>query len=824
MDEIKKEPEKEGLTEQSQSIENKPIASADSEGNFGLIDKDSEVQEQEIELNKELTNDQLPDETTNDSAADELVLVNTKTPTSLPESLVENETSNDDQAKEEGQDGAIPLKNMAVISDFYSEIAVDSKEEEIQDSFERYAIPEIEDDKSSTHTLNNDDENFKEIKKPETPKPLNKKDKLLISTHVSLVNEHLKGSDSALYDHWKMEALKEANETQFNKTFSFSDGNLQDAKDVKSDKPKVNVKDRFRRAVKTVITENALKDMVDESNIKRIEKDTDNLKAIQSQVTQSRVPRFELNKFKRDFHNVGQSISHNVRAILMKEPFLRTKKERRALYIVLDEISNFAKYSSQVRHELCRVVYYEKLGKDRVVVRQGDVGDAFYFILSGSVYVQMKKSFGDKTIQNVNELEAGDNFGELALLKKNSKRMATIVTKEDCEFLKVSGSDFQSILQNSYEEERKAKLKFIEEVFTYSEIEDDVLAQIADMLVSTQVYPANTVIMKENTFPDHMYFIKRGQCKVVKKIDFSNKTAPKEANANAFRGKRRESVIRRLIQDSSRVRRPSYVKPDDNFKYIHIRTLDPGSYFGELAFIGKNVNTRSATIISVGPVECYILPQSSFMQCFNIGSKALKYLKKNAESYPTLDEILKSFNEIKAWTEYKFKETERVVVDRRIMAFRKHGRTYRTPEDMSKLARRKKAWELQKQCGKALPPIQGKRKKERHPSIIEEMDSKGPVLARRKRSATCGSSANLLSSYSSKLSSAGVNELREQLKRQLSLPEKISSHERANTNTSVGDDCRPILNNKIGSIIKEDDVEAAQEWPENNAFTTQSAS
>ena len=104
-----------------------------------------------------------------------------------------------------------------------------------------------------------------------------------------------------------------------------------------------------------------------------------------------------------------------------------------------------------VRHELAHVLFYDVFERGRVVIRQGDVGYSFYFIVSGSVLVEIQdKDPVSGIVRNniVGELGAGATFGDLALLN-DDKRRATIVCKEDCEFLKVDKTDFNRILMES---------------------------------------------------------------------------------------------------------------------------------------------------------------------------------------------------------------------------------------------------------------------------------------------------------------------------------------------------------------------------------------
>lgn len=83
----------------------------------------------------------------------------------------------------------------------------------------------------------------------------------------------------------------------------------------------------------------------------------------------------------------------------------------------------------------------KKFSKGQVIFRQGDEGEHFYIIKSGSV-TGNKQSGGKK---NEFCLETGDFFGERALLKKEP-RAATITCKTDVTLMVLSRHDFGEIL------------------------------------------------------------------------------------------------------------------------------------------------------------------------------------------------------------------------------------------------------------------------------------------------------------------------------------------------------------------------------------------
>lgn len=76
--------------------------------------------------------------------------------------------------------------------------------------------------------------------------------------------------------------------------------------------------------------------------------------------------------------------------------------------------------------------------RGEVIVREGDVGDAFYLITSGSAQV-------DQNGSHLRTLADGDFFGEISLID-GQPRTATITAVTDLEAVKVGRVHFQQLV------------------------------------------------------------------------------------------------------------------------------------------------------------------------------------------------------------------------------------------------------------------------------------------------------------------------------------------------------------------------------------------
>jgi len=93
--------------------------------------------------------------------------------------------------------------------------------------------------------------------------------------------------------------------------------------------------------------------------------------------------------------------------------------------------------------ELARAVEDQVVAPGTVIFRQGDQGDKFYLIRTGSVRV-FREDGGLETELSV--LRAGDDFGEMALFM-DEPRSATVAALEETRLMVLSKEQFQRILK-----------------------------------------------------------------------------------------------------------------------------------------------------------------------------------------------------------------------------------------------------------------------------------------------------------------------------------------------------------------------------------------
>ncbi|KAF2707897.1 camp-dependent protein kinase A regulatory subunit [Pleomassaria siparia CBS 279.74] len=202
------------------------------------------------------------------------------------------------------------------------------------------------------------------------------------------------------------------------------------------------------------------------------------------------------------------------------------------------------------------------------VIQQGDVGDYFYVVESGSFDIYVNKSGKlesgpDGLGAKVGTVGTGGSFGELALMY-NAPRAATVASNEQSTLWALDRVTFRRILMDSAFQRRRMYEGFLEEVPLLSSLTPYERSKIADAL-ETKKYPAGTTIISEGDVGESFYILENGQAEVFKRgLD----------------------------------------KP--------VKQYQKGDYFGELALL--NDAPRAASVVSTTEVKVATLGKNGFQR------------------------------------------------------------------------------------------------------------------------------------------------------------------------------------------------------------------
>ncbi|WP_020408360.1 Crp/Fnr family transcriptional regulator [Hahella ganghwensis] len=98
----------------------------------------------------------------------------------------------------------------------------------------------------------------------------------------------------------------------------------------------------------------------------------------------------------------------------------------------LAKIPLFSGFAPEQLQQLEKHAAFRTFQKNSIVITEGDHSDSLYVIVSGRVKVFCSDENGREV--TLNDLKAGDHFGELALFD-DQERSASVMTTEACRFL-----------------------------------------------------------------------------------------------------------------------------------------------------------------------------------------------------------------------------------------------------------------------------------------------------------------------------------------------------------------------------------------------------
>ncbi|XP_064621913.1 uncharacterized protein LOC135484417 isoform X2 [Lineus longissimus] len=240
--------------------------------------------------------------------------------------------------------------------------------------------------------------------------------------------------------------------------------------------------------------------------------------------------------------------------VISKPPSERTDMEVELLLPWLKKRSDtLVTVDKSILMDIVRNCEYRQCQKDDVIIKQGDVGDCFYIMLSGktSVYIDTQKSDDDPPGEGAEvekdgeeeeedeeeptgeyrkhkdgsldrnqfgkfiiRYDAGKSFGEIALMSKEAVRNASIVADDGTDLLVVSRLLFNRSLKSKQEAEYKERKQFI----ACSSLFDKWIpkfSRLLEMSLRKEVYPYGCNIVKQGDPVIGLHFIIKGQAKII---------------------------------------------------------------------------------------------------------------------------------------------------------------------------------------------------------------------------------------------------------------------------------------------------------------------
>jgi CRP-like cAMP-binding protein len=110
---------------------------------------------------------------------------------------------------------------------------------------------------------------------------------------------------------------------------------------------------------------------------------------------------------------------------------------------VLSQVYLFRELTPREMDMLIHISKERRAKKNEVIFKEGDVGDAFYLIVSGSIRIStLVPGVGEEALTILRE---GEYFGEMALID-DAPRSASAIANDDTILLVIGKEDFRTLL------------------------------------------------------------------------------------------------------------------------------------------------------------------------------------------------------------------------------------------------------------------------------------------------------------------------------------------------------------------------------------------
>jgi putative peptide zinc metalloprotease protein len=209
----------------------------------------------------------------------------------------------------------------------------------------------------------------------------------------------------------------------------------------------------------------------------------------------------------------AQYLFRNVkRAEVLSQAFQVTRRDHQGL---LRRMPLFATMSEREVELLVARLKSERHASGKVIVRQGEVGDRFYIVRQGHVEVTQRDQRG--VTQIVNQLDRGDYFGEVALLR-DAPRNATCRATVPTETLSLGRHEFDMLVKNRFALRDKvdrslARAELLRRLPLFAELDGLQIQHVAARLQEEGLEPG-VMFIQQGELGEAFYVIESGRVEV----------------------------------------------------------------------------------------------------------------------------------------------------------------------------------------------------------------------------------------------------------------------------------------------------------------------
>jgi cAMP-dependent protein kinase regulator len=335
--------------------------------------------------------------------------------------------------------------------------------------------------------------------------------------------------------------------------------------------------------------DNDFRKALDQFQLKATSSASDDQDTIDSTASEQRRQLYENSKGTRAAFS-AESISVNEVESFVPPRNPKSPEEQKRLAKSLSGIVLFSAMSSDNLQVLYDAFFECRKKKGDQVIRQGDVGDYFYVVDSGTCEVWKQLDPQQKPVL-VKTCHDGDYFGELALIFGTPRAATVTVASESCRLWAIDRLSYRKIIMGLNMQKRARYESILKTVPLLSSMDNYERLTIADAL-QPKDFKAGEVIVKQGDLGQEFYLLLSGTCRVWKNMQQD--------------GGKKQQVVELL-------------------------TLKDGDFFGELALLFNE--PRAATVEALSDVKTACLDAKSFKSLLGPLESILKRHSSSYEFY-----------------------------------------------------------------------------------------------------------------------------------------------------------------------------------------------
>jgi CRP-like cAMP-binding protein len=209
-----------------------------------------------------------------------------------------------------------------------------------------------------------------------------------------------------------------------------------------------------------------------------------------------------------------EELSNTAAAILPSLGALREVDAARRAEL-LGQVVQFTDFGPEALTELADRVGVVLVDEAQLLIRQGEIGDTFYVLVSGSARVVVEDASGEA--RTVATFVAGDAFGEAALLS-HEPRSASVWLVEDSVLLGLERETFAAFLRRHPDLlqavfARQADLSLVREVPLFADLSGGQVTALCRRFAPLRV-EAQEAVIRQGEAGDRFYLVRDGEFEV----------------------------------------------------------------------------------------------------------------------------------------------------------------------------------------------------------------------------------------------------------------------------------------------------------------------